>query len=260
MRHLASFVFSSGSFAATVNTPSLHSTARLLMDKQSLSRPTSTASLITTALSKNNDDDSTQHIKPKILCLHGKYQSGAILRNKISGARRKLEREYELHFIDGPILLDNEEEAFAWWNRSEDGKHTLVREAFEYVFEQTKAEQYDAIIGFSQGGTLATSLAVSGVLPSIRVVITAGSPYIPEAFEIATELSKTSNSNGLDIPKLHMAGETDAMVPVDSTSELCEKGGNGQLIVHDQGHLFPTRSARVREILDFLAVALKKDE
>ena len=232
------------------------------MDKQSLSRPTSTASLITTASSKNNDgDNNTQHIKPKILCLHGKYQSGAILRNKISGARRKLEREYELHFIDGPILLDNDgDDVFAWWNRSEDGKHTLVREAFEYVTEQTKTEQYDAIIGFSQGGTLATSLAVSGVLPSIRVCITAGSPYIPEAFEIATELSKTSTRNGLDIPKLHMAGETDEMVPVDSTRELCENGGNGQLIVHDQGHLFPTRSARVRDILDFLAVALKKDE
>ena len=248
-----------------MNTHLLHSTARLLMDKQSLSRPTSTASLITTASSKNNDgDNNTQHIKPKILCLHGKYQSGAILRNKISGARRKLEREYELHFIDGPILLDNEEDdgddVFSWWNRSKDGKHTLVREAFEYVTEQTKTEQYDAIIGFSQGGTLATSLAVSGVLPSIRVCITAGSPYIPEAFEIATELSKTSTRNGLDIPKLHMAGETDEMVPVDSTSELCENGGNGQLIVHDQGHLFPTRSARVREILDFLAVALKKDE
>ena len=50
-----------------MNTHLLHSTARLLMDKQSLSRPTSTASLITTASSKNNDgDNNTQHIKPKI--------------------------------------------------------------------------------------------------------------------------------------------------------------------------------------------------
>jgi hypothetical protein len=43
---------------------------------------------------------------------------------------------------------------------------------------------------------------------------------------------------------------------MESTSELCRSGGSGKLIVHDQGHLFPTRSARVKEVLDFLDVAL----
>jgi len=186
--------------------------------------------------------------------LHGRYQSGSIFRNKIAGARRKLEREYELHFLDGPILLNAEEEednVYGWWNRDENGEHTLVAEAFEYVIEQTKTEQYDAIIGFSQGGTLATALAVSGVMPNIRAICTAGAPCTHEVLDI------DSKKNGLDMPKLHLAGETDSMVSVESTKELVERGGNGQLIIHDQGHLFPTRSARVKEILDFLAITLK---
>jgi len=49
-----------------------------------------------------------------------------------------------------------------------------------------------------------------------------------------------------------LAGETDAMVSLDWTRELVESGGNGEFIVHEQGHLFPTRSARVKEMLDFL--------
>ena len=161
-----------------------------------------------------------------------------------------------MDFLDGPILL--EEGAFSWWHRSDDGKHTFVREAFEYVIDQTEKDQYDAIIGFSQGGTLATALALSGALPNVRCVITAGAPFVAEAFEVASELSNSSSLNGYHMPKLHLAGETDAMVPADSTRELCEKGGNGKLILHEQGHLFPTRSARVKEILDFLGMALSE--
>lgn len=223
--------------------------------------------------STTNDADGS---KPRILCLHGKFQSASTFSNKISGARRKISRQYDLHFIDGPILLpqdhnDNEEDTScddlslaprAWWLRSDDGKHTLVREAFEYITAQTEPDSYDAIIGFSQGGALATALALSGSFPNVRAVLTVGAPFIPEAFEAASDLARSNDNDwsiekGLKIPKLHLAGEKDTMVSVDWTMPLCEKGGNGKLIVHEQGHIFPTRSARVKEMLDFLGESLK---
>jgi hypothetical protein len=222
--------------------------------------------------------------KPRILCLHGYYQNASIFSNKIAGARRKIEREYDLHFLDGPILLppleigDTAVDEFGteeptsllsslpprgWWCKSETGDYSHIHEAFEYIAKHVKEEcvQYDAIIGFSQGGTLATALAVSGILgPNLRAVVTAGSPYNQQVFQIALELQSTSPNdvvNGFDnVPKLHFAGSTDALVSMESTSELCRSGGSGKLIVHDQGHLFPTRSARVKEVLDFLDVAL----
>mmetsp|Transcript_1686 Transcript_1686/g.3726 ORF Transcript_1686/g.3726 Transcript_1686/m.3726 type:complete len:236 (+) Transcript_1686:83-790(+) len=211
--------------------------------------------------------------KPRILCLHGKFQSSSIFSNKIAGARRKLAREYDLHFLEGPIILtQNENESNAcdggddadiprgWWLRSDDGKHTMVKEAFEYVIQETANEKYDAILGFSQGGTLATALALSGKMNGVRAVVTAGAPYVREAFDVATGLYSESNDNVenkyLQIPKLHMAGENDALVAVDSTKKLCEEGGNGKFILHEQGHLFPTRSARVKEIMDFLQLSM----
>ena len=94
---------------------------------------------------------------------------------------------------------------------------------------------------------------------------------VEEAFRISNTFhkKKKNGSSGDDdddndddddpettIPKLHLAGSTDTMVPVASTRELCDRGGHGQLLVHDQGHLFPTRSLRVQAILDFLEDAL----
>lgn len=228
----------------------------------------------------------------RILCLHGKSQSGAIFRNKISGARRKLERTYELHFLDGPIVLDNEEATdasaigrkeeptatlphlpltYAWWLRNEQGQQLHVRQAFDYIQEQTKGQQYDAIIGFSQGGTVATALALTGIVPGVRAVVTAGAPYVKEVFEVAKELAEESESSskngkiagegstyeiGLGVSKFHFAGERDAMIPVESTRTLSERGGSGILETHDQGHLFPTRAARVNGVLEFLEEAL----
>jgi predicted esterase len=225
-----------------------------LMEK-SLSRPASTTSFASTTSSNE------KCCKPRILCLHGKFQSAAVFSNKIAGARRKIERAYDLHFLNGPIILEPEnEDARAWWLRLEDGSHTMVQEAFDYVVEQTRNENYDAIIGFSQGGTLATALALSGVLPNVKAVVTAGAPHIQEAFEVANKLAESqanwSVEVGRDIPKIHLAGETDSMVSLDWTRELVEVGGNGKFIIHEQGHLFPTRSARVNEILEFLGSVL----
>lgn len=212
--------------------------------------------------------------KLRILCLHGKYQNGPSFSNKIAGARRKLSRAYDLHFLDGPIVLAGEGEEddgggggggsvdsydspqpLAWWLRDELGKHSLIREAFEHVIQATDGQPYDALLGFSQGGTLATALAVGGIVPGVRAVVTAGAPIVEEAFVVAEGMATSDDvvRKGLDVPKLHLAGERDGMVPVESTRGLCQRAGNGELVVHEQGHLFPTRAVRVNRVMEFLA-------
>jgi pimeloyl-ACP methyl ester carboxylesterase len=187
---------------------------------------------------------------PRILCFHGKSQNSGIFSNKIAGARRKLERVYDLTFLDAPIRLD-EMEARAWWS---DDKN--VQKAFEYVVEQTNGESYDALLGFSQGGSLATALA--GAIPGIQAVVTAGSPMVKEVFDTAKVLMGEEKwQQGLLIPKLHLAGETDQLVGMTSTLTLCEIGGSGELYVHEQGHLFPTRARIVNHVLDFLAANIR---
>ena len=100
-------------------------------------------------------------------------------------------------------------------------------------------------------------MILSGKLPpTIQALITAGSPFTQEAYDIATnEKTKIDGDDdkSLSIPKLHFAGQNDTMVPVESTKKLCEKGGNGELIVHEKGHLFPTKAVHANYMIEFLA-------
>jgi predicted esterase len=245
-------------------------------------------------------------MKPRILCLHGKCQSGAILSNKIAGARRKLARVYDLDFLDAPIVLPSsqsqsqsqsesssssssssetveaqqqqqQQQQLAWWIRNEANENIKVQEALDYVLEYASGKTYHAILGFSQGGTLATALALSGRFPNIQAVVTAGSPFISEAYDVALQMmnhnngkdddttnnnnnsSSSTSSSSIEeeaaaqrIPKLHFAGESDSMVPVESTRRLCDVGGNGELIVHEKGHLFPTKAVHTNYMMEFL--------
>ena len=201
---------------------------------------------------------SSKSSLPRILCLHGKFQSASSFANKIGGARRKLQRVYDLHFLDAPLLVDDSPfgnaDARAWWIRDEQNRHTLVPEAIEYVRKETVGKEYCAIIGFSQGGTLATALTLSGALRGIQAVITAGAPDAPDVFRQIETIPES-----LNIPKLHLAGETDDLVPPSSTQQLCERAGGGTFVMHEKGHLFPTKAAVVNHVLEFLQRHIQVD-
>lgn len=216
--------------------------------------------------------------KRKVLCLHGRCQSGSMMSNKIAGARRKLERVYDLDFLDAPFEIEtvvtNDEDQqqppsprqLEWWTRDEStGKpKSNVKEAFEYVMKSTKDKDYDAVIGFSQGGLLGSAMVLMGAFPTVRALVTAGSPFREEPFETADQFisqlepeeSLNIKQRGEGIPKLHFAGETDKMVPVNSVQKLCEIGGNGRVIIHEKGHLFPTKAVYVNEMLEFLKTTI----
>lgn len=229
----------------------------------------------------NNNNNNGNNISDKkatttmkrILCLHGLYQSGSIMSNKIGGARRRLSRVYELHFLDGPMLLppkggnnNHEEQQYGWFLRNQETNKAntdQVCDAFEYIISETQGQSYDGIIGFSQGGTIATALAISGILsPTCKAVVTAGAPMSEEVFTIAKTYIKSNegksanddndSDDGYSMPKLHMAGETDSMIPLESTRSLCDSGGNGELLIHEKGHLFPTRAKYVNHMMEFL--------
>lgn len=228
--------------------------------------------------------------KPRILCLHGKAQTAESFSKKIGGARRKLERAFDLTFLDGPIDLEEVSQSTtaapsasaesdaatpmfntgrAWFLREpledkpEQYRYLKLAEAMEYVSSYAFIHgPFDGMIGFSQGGTVVTALATSGAIP-VRAVLTAGAPHIEEVFESASEWVATSGGlqdteAGLAIPKLHLAGETDAIIAVNSTDALCRRGGNGELVVHDKGHLFPTKAAYVDKMVEFLKASLEE--
>ena len=250
-------------------------------------QPSSSRLPTTTQLGYSNEEASSETMsKPRILCLHGKAQTGESFAKKIGGARRKLERAFDLTFLDAPIDLEDEANQSvannglpmmntgrAWFLREplggdgdENGeplyRYTKLHESIDYVVKFSKENgPYDGLMGFSQGGTLATALATSGCV-KVDAVVTAGAPCIDEAFAAALDTASAGTSvegqevSGVSIPKLHLAGETDAMIPVESVAKLSEKGGNGEIVVHDKGHLFPTKALYTDKMVTFLKSTL----
>jgi hypothetical protein len=227
--------------------------------------------------------------------------------NKIGGARRKLAKVYQLDFLDAlypvtPIVNttngpENDDDdgttatspnggGLGWWTRHSDGTHDIqqIHAAMDHVraHVQAQEEPYDAVVGFSQGGLLATALVLSGDLGPgmVHAVITASSPYGPDVLEVAKQRADratrptTNNNNnnknddddnenenniasscweqGLAVPKLHFAGETDTMIPTRMVEQLCDAGGNGRIVLHGKGHLFPTNAIHVNVMMGFL--------
>ncbi len=123
--------------------------------------------------------------KPRLLSLHGKAQTAESFSKKIGGARRKLERHYDLTFLDGPIGLEevavsppatgasvSVNTGKAWFLREPlEGKpgefrYLKLAEAMKYVTDYASMNgPFDGLMGFSQGGTLAAALATSGAIP-----------------------------------------------------------------------------------------------
>ncbi|OEU11544.1 hypothetical protein FRACYDRAFT_245598 [Fragilariopsis cylindrus CCMP1102] len=172
--------------------------------------------------------------------------------NKIAGARKKLQRVYELDFLDAPFEIEQEVGTTT----------TICSTTTTKSDDQQQSQQQRQL----EWWTSRTAMVSLGYFPTVRAVVTAGSPYRTEPFGIIKlmeeqqkeeEKEQEEEEEGKNIPKLHFAGETDSMVPIESTKLLCEHGGNGRIIIHEKGHLFPTKAAYVNEMLDFLELSLE---
>lgn len=125
---------------------------------------------------------------PKILCLPGFLQSGAIFAEKSSGLRKLLTKKlgYELDYIDPPVVISQkeqlpfklsvdaqeEDEKWAdivakglnkcWWLHTSGNEYEGFDDALKYVAKHIeKNGPYDGIIGFSQGAAMSAIVANS---------------------------------------------------------------------------------------------------
>ena len=108
--------------------------------------------------------------KLKVLCMHGYSQNGAVLRDRSGGFRKPFKKSrFELSYPDGLFgcTKDGEDqdeadadlERRAWW-RGHAGQATYVGwdESHASMCELWEREQFDGIIGFSQGAAAAAML------------------------------------------------------------------------------------------------------
>jgi predicted esterase len=99
----------------------------------------------------------------RVICLHGYGQTDDIFKHKCSSIRKHLAKKYELVFIRGPHVVThvNGEPGNAWWPFVGDFGHITTDkcEGIEQSINLIRTyEPFVGVIGFSQGGALASIL------------------------------------------------------------------------------------------------------
>ncbi|RLN10771.1 hypothetical protein BBJ28_00010995 [Nothophytophthora sp. Chile5] len=191
--------------------------------------------------------------KYRVLCLHGYRQDGAKLRGRIAAFRRVFKSS--INFGKAGETGETVKQ-LKWWDfeRDEDtGEYTLGRvdESLGYVADFVKNEgPFDGIFGFSQGGTMASMILQRQSIRTLLVVLDpslVSSPKSPFAFRFGIFVSAAgcgdpqyASDQKVDLPSLHIMGETDAVVAVAKSRALLDFFVAPKVFVHAGGHYIPT--------------------
>ncbi len=116
---------------------------------------------------------------------------------------------------------------------------------------------FDGILGFSQGGCLASILCAiaNNDIESEKTkyikfkfgIIIAGFKSRQSQHDIFYDLNKK-----IDLPTLHVFGDGDKVIPSEMASDLCNYFLNPKILRHEQGHFIPGNSESKNNFIDFL--------
>eukprot|EP00850_Spirogloea_muscicola_P000333 SM000001S04735 [mRNA] locus=s1:1967901:1969925:+ [translate_table: standard] len=155
----------------------------------------------------------------RVLCLHSFRASAAILQKQMSIARwdAAVDDLVDLVYIDAPMPASGPSDLekhfdppyFEWWSASQDGKvYVGADTSITYVRDNlTLHGPFDGLLGFSQGGMLASyllALLQEGEVdmttpPRFCILIGAG---LPRADALAAAFRRP-----ITVPSLHLIGE-----------------------------------------------------
>lgn len=199
--------------------------------------------------------------KLKVLCMHGYAQTGAVLRDRSGGFRKPFKKSvFEMSYPDGLFGCtkdgEDQDEADAdlkrraWW-RGHAGQATYVgwAESRATLLDLWEQEQFDGILGFSQGAAAAAMLCAE-LRPRFGVFV---SGFVPnDACAAASLLAGVDAS----VPTLHVLGAGDELVTPERSRALADLFEDARLVTHEGGHMIPSGAAVRAEVASFVESAV----
>lgn len=198
--------------------------------------------------------------KIKVLCLHGYSQNAAIFRDRSGGFRKPFKKNvFEMHYAEGPFgctakgedpaIADADLTQRAWW-RGHSGMETYDgwAETRANLAEVWREEQFDGIIGFSQGAAAAAMLAAE-LRPRFAIFV---SGFVPRDADAASSLLEGVKG----VPSLHVYGSADELVVPERSRALSELFADATILEHPGGHMTPSGAPIRAQVKEFLSANL----
>ncbi|KAM0067568.1 putative serine hydrolase FSH, alpha/Beta hydrolase [Helianthus debilis subsp. tardiflorus] len=180
--------------------------------------------------------------KPRFLCLHGHGSNATLLEDHFKNWPNFVLEKMDFVYINGPFSVADE--LFEWYTTDEDYKTENFDEGIAYIEDRmVELGPFDGVLGFSQGafvagalpGMQAQGLCLTKVGKIEHVIIISGGK-LGGTFP-SPKLAENAYSSPINIPSLHIYGETDAVRL--SAPKLIEAYVDPLVIVHPGGHEVP---------------------
>nr|CCD13766.1 unnamed protein product [Trypanosoma congolense IL3000] len=211
----------------------------------------------------------------KVLCLHGKGQTGEMFEHQLNKMCVALASIAEFDFMDAPHSVQSDElgtdiAAFSWSGRSpgaDDDYETCDDAVRQHI--STAAVPYDVVLGFSQGGLAAIRYVMQRELlggdaygPPLKGVVMAATPdprrVFPDLVASYVEFVRPASDKDdflCPLPSLHVVGRKDGVVdPKESAAFADACKPRADLLWHDHAHSIPM----VKSVIDSIGSFLKR--
>ncbi|CAK1543803.1 unnamed protein product [Leptosia nina] len=210
-------------------------------------------------------NNKAERRKLKILAFHGYIQNATVFKGKIGSFRKAVSKLAQLVFLSAPhkVFSDDgtgDEDARSWWFNAEDNTYSgkclggpaLGFEDSLRIIEEVVKDHgpFDGFMGFSQGACLVGLLAAmqqKGYLPyTFKFAIFAS------GFRSGSLVHKGFYDEDIDLPSLHVYGESDSIIPKEMSESLINLFVRPIVAEHSGGHYVACSGSIKDAYLDFL--------
>ncbi|KAL1123323.1 hypothetical protein AAG570_002409, partial [Ranatra chinensis] len=206
----------------------------------------------------------------QILCLHGYRQNKDLFKQKTGSFRKLLKSLAEFDFVDSPHTVDpiaqTENDERSWWFTSLDRTYVSKTPSdYDKGFDESLASlqsyvkengPFDGLMGFSQGAAFAAIICSLCQLGKFCadfkfVILVAG-------FKSLCSPHSNYYNVTLDIPSLHVIGDTDNVISKERSLELLEIFKSPDVSRHPGGHYVPASKDYKQTYTDFISKFIAK--
>jgi len=196
-----------------------------------------------------------------ILVIHGYVQSADTVSRNTIALKNELQGIANLHYVDGPPMYHSSSRP--WWILGGNLEHDLSvsnrwNDSVKWWSEELSRNQYDGIIGLSQGSAM-TALLISMLNNPGKVAGFCPQKTQPIKFAILCSgfISNREPHRSIykipeNLPTLHTVDMNDFIVPAQRTIDLQKLFKNSTLLVHHEGHSIPVRGEWPRTMKTFI--------
>ena len=204
--------------------------------------------------------------KYKFLCLHGSATSGQILEYQTTPFC--LSTNLEVKCIDAPYVADSEPDPnikriysppafkyYEWINSKTNSKRQQLEKSVSLVVNELRRQNYDGILGFSQGALVVTSvlkyLEDNNMSNLVKCAILIGGVHERLYFINVTQYT-------VSLPNLHIIGEVDEHKQLSLELMQWYDSEKQQVLLHPEGHRIPTKSTGIYpKVVEWLQTVLE---